>query len=264
MRCGKRSGQLVWQRLRTWAAESSRELFGLRRIRQEPARRPEKEKYGRAFCSALPGDARGSPSLRCAWSWRSRRNFLQLFRGHSVERRHGDAEDPEVCVKLASVVDLMLRHRAQKFPDGHGRPIGGGALAQQVLVAKPREDAHGFGVHPIHELDHLIVTVGQFAAASCVAIASAGYGLCEHISLHGRDVARQIAECKFAFLATPFQLCGRNTGDQSHGARAYFLKVVEEGSDCWDLHGSPISRMKKLGHTAELCSAGQPRACPER
>src|SRR5579872_3752460 len=180
---------------------------------------------GGAACSPLPGDARGSPWLRCAWSWCFCRDFPQLFRGHSVKRRHGDPEYAQISVKFATVMNLMLRHGAQEFPHGHGCSVSRGALAPQALVAEAGKDVHGLGVHAVHELDHLIVTIGHLPPTSRVAIASAGHGLGKNISLHGSDVARQIAEAEFVFPATPLQLCGWNTRDQPHGTRAYFLKI---------------------------------------
>src|SRR5213593_3000282 len=104
---------------------------------------------------------------------RRRLPLANLLFCQTVERRRADAEDAEVNVDLAAVVDFMFDHRAQPLADAQLRASRSGALLVQIGVGERSKNLHRFFVHAAKVRERRVVVVGELAAISRIAASSA-------------------------------------------------------------------------------------------
>ena len=154
-----------------------------------------------------------------------------MFGGEAVEGRGGDAEEAEVEIDLAAVVDFVFEHEAEPLPGGDGGGVGGLAFALEVGVGKAGEDFERFGVEFLHKGEDVFKAVGEFFAVSGVAGGAALDGFGPHVAFGDGNVAEEIAEGEFAGGVGPIDFFGRDAAGDAEGAFADVVEVVEEGLD---------------------------------
>jgi hypothetical protein len=162
---------------------------------------------------------------------------FDLLGGGSEERRSRDAEEAEVVVDLAAMMDFVLGHGAEEDPDGNLRAGGSGAEALEVGVGEAGEDFAGFGVEAFEEGEDVVETVGELFVFGGVAVGMAEDGFGEHEAFGDGDVAEEIAGGEFSGGAGGFEFVRGDAAGGADGAFVNAVDIFEEGLDRADFHG---------------------------
>src|SRR5579883_5098 len=111
-------------------------------------------------------------------------------------------------------------------------------------MAQSRKDLDCLGVEALGELDDLIVSRGQFAAAPRVRAAAVLYDLQKDVAIRRRDMAHQIAKRETAFAKGPVHAIGGDRADYVHRPLMDFLEVVEKLNWLLDFHTLRFSSIR--------------------
>ena len=162
---------------------------------------------------------------------------FDLFGGGAKEGRGGDAEEAEIVVNLAAMMDFVLGHGAEEDPDGNLRTGGSGAEALKIGIGEAGEDFAGFGVEAFEEGEDVVEAVGEMLAFRGVAMGMAEDGFGEHEAFGDGDVAEEIAGGEFSGGAGGFEFVRGDAAGGAEGALVNAVEVFEEGLDGADFHG---------------------------
>lgn len=70
--------------------------------------------------------------------------FSYLLGGQPVQRGSGDVEHRQINVDLSAMMDFVLYHRTQPFPNRDGSTFRGRTFAIEFIVAEARDDLETF------------------------------------------------------------------------------------------------------------------------
>jgi hypothetical protein len=193
--------------------------------------------------SSLAGRVPGAQPRTCVLR-RSARSRADLFRGEAEDGRRGDAEDAEVVVDLAAVMDFVLDHGAQAEADGRFGAGDGHAAALEVVVSEAAENFHRFSVRLFHEREDVVEAVGELFAVRGVAAGFALDVFGPEVAFDDGEVARQVAESEFSRGAGPVELAGRDAARDAHGAVANAVEIFQERLDGADFHRAIVQQAR--------------------